>query len=389
MDLNLSEEQGAVVEMARKYAESELASVAARLDLGDNKEADRSLFLRNLRGLAELGFMGMNVKAEYGGSETGAVAFSLAITEIARACASTAVTMSVTNMVGEVIQTIASEEQKRAYLPRLCSGDYPAGGFCLSEAAAGSDPAGMKTGAVKDGDEWILNGTKMWISSAEYAGIFVVWAVTDPNARKGKGISCFLVEADTPGVSIAKAEDKMGQHASSTNQVIFENCRIPSSALMGKLNDGFRIAVSELAGGRIGIGSLALGVGLAAMDYARQYTTEREQFGVAIASMQGPQWMIADAYTQLEASRLLLMSAATNKEQARSFSKQASMAKLHATETANQVCYTAIQLAGGIGYTREVPLERFARDARVTSIYEGTSEVQRLIIARELLAEIQ
>ena len=216
-----------------------------------------------------------------------------------------------------------------------------------------------------------------------------MWAVTDPNARKGKGISCFLVEADTPGVSIAKAEDKMGQHASSTNQVIFENCRIPSSALMGKLNDGFRIAVSELAGGRIGIGSLALGVGLAAMDYARQYTTEREQFGVAIASMQGPQWMIADAYTQLEASRLLLMSAATNKEQAKSFSKQASMAKLHATETANQVCYTAIQLAGGLGYTREVPLERFARDARVTSIYEGTSEVQRLIIARELLAEIQ
>lgn len=389
MDLNLSEEQGAVVEMARKYAESELASVAARLDLGENKEADRSLFLRNLRGLAELGFMGMNVKAEYGGCETGAVAFSLAITEIARACASTAVTMSVTNMVGEVIQTIASEDQKQAYLPRLCSGEYPAGGFCLSEAAAGSDPAGMKTRAVKDGDEWILNGTKMWISSAEYAGIFVVWAVTDPNARKGKGISCFLVEADTPGVSIAKAEDKMGQHASSTNQVIFENCRIPSSALMGKLNDGFRIAVSELAGGRIGIGSLALGVGLAAMDYARQYTTEREQFGVAIASMQGPQWMIADAYTQLEASRLLLMSAATNKEQARSFSKQASMAKLHATETANQVCYTAIQLAGGIGYTREVPLERFARDARVTSIYEGTSEVQRLIIARELLAEIQ
>ncbi|MFT5334096.1 MAG: alkylation response protein AidB-like acyl-CoA dehydrogenase [Halioglobus sp.] len=388
MNLNLSEEQGAVVEMARKFAQSELAPVAARLDHGNNAEADRSLFLKNLRGLAELGFMGMNVQAEYGGCEAGTVAFSLAITEIAKACASTAVTMSVTNMVGEVIQTIASEEQKQAYLPRLCSGEYPAGGFCLSEAGAGSDPAGMKTRAARDADAWVLNGTKMWISSAEYAGLFVVWAVTDPDARKGKGISCFLVEADTPGITIAKAEDKMGQHASSTNQVIFENCRVPESALMGKLNDGFRIAVSELAGGRIGVGSLALGIGLAAMDYALQYTTEREQFGATISSMQGPQWMMADAYTQLEASRLLLMSAASNKECGIPFSMQASMAKLHATETANQVCYTAIQLTGGIGYTKDVPLERFARDARVTSIYEGTSEVQRLIIARELLQKM-
>jgi alkylation response protein AidB-like acyl-CoA dehydrogenase len=388
VNLNLSEEQGAVVEMARKFAQSELAPVAARLDHGNNAEADRSLFLKNLRGLAELGFMGMNVQAEYGGCEAGTVAFSLAITEIAKACASTAVTMSVTNMVGEVIQTIASEEQKQAYLPRLCSGEYPAGGFCLSEAGAGSDPAGMKTRAARDADAWVLNGTKMWISSAEYAGLFVVWAVTDPDARKGKGISCFLVEADTPGITIAKAEDKMGQHASSTNQVIFENCRVPESALMGKLNDGFRIAVSELAGGRIGVGSLALGIGLAAMDYALQYTTEREQFGATISSMQGPQWMMADAYTQLEASRLLLMSAASNKECGIPFSMQASMAKLHATETANQVCYTAIQLTGGIGYTKDVPLERFARDARVTSIYEGTSEVQRLIIARELLQKM-
>ena len=181
----------------------------------------------------------------------------------------------------------------------------------------------------------------------------------------------------------------MGQHASSTNQVIFDHCRIPKSALMGRLNDGFRIAMSELAGGRIGVGSLALGVGLAAMDYARQYTIERQQFGASIASMQGPQWMMADAYTQLEASRLLLMSAALNKESGIPFFKQASMAKLHATETANQVCYTAIQLMGGVGYTKEVPLERFARDVRVMTIYEGTSEIQRVIIARELLAEIQ
>jgi len=388
MDFDLTEEQASVAEIARRFAETELAPVAAQLDAGADKDADRKIFLQNLKGLAGLGFMGMNVDAEYGGTEAGVVAFSVAVTEIARACASTAVTMSVTNMVGEVIQAIGNDQQKQNYLPLLCSGEYPAGGFCLSEAGAGSDPSGMKTRAVRDGDDWIIDGTKMWISSAEYAGVFVVWAVTDPQAPRGRGISCFLVEGTTPGITVARAEDKMGQCASATNQVIFEQCRVPGTALMGKLNDGFRIAVGELAGGRIGIGSLALGVGTAAMDYARQYTSEREQFGATIASMQGPQWMMADAYTQLEASRLLVLSAAVAKEKGRPFSKQASMAKLHASETANQVCYTAIQLAGGIGYTREVPLERYARDARVTSIYEGTSEIQRVIIARELLAEI-
>ena len=384
MDFSLTEEQSLIQDTARRFAETELAPVAAKLDL----DGDRELLLSNLKKLADLGFMGLNVSAEYGGSEAGVVSFSLAITEVAKGCASTAVTMSVTNMVAEVIQAIANDEQKQKYLPKLCSGEYPAGSFCLSEAGAGSDPAGMKTRAVKDGDDWILNGTKMWISSAEYAGVYVVWAVTDPEARKGKGISCFLVEAGTPGITIGKAEEKMGQHASSTNSVIFEDCRIPASALMGELNDGFRIAVAELAGGRIGIGSLALGLGTAAMDYARQYTSEREQFNAAIAQMQGPQWMMADAYTELEASRLLLMNAAWQKQQGLPFSKQASMAKLFATESANKACYTALQLMGGLGYTRECPLERHTRDVRVTSIYEGTSEIQRVIIARELLQEI-
>ncbi len=384
MDLSLTEEQRLIQDMARKFSESELAPVAAELDKG----GDQSILLSHLKKLAELGFMGLNVSAEYGGSEAGVVSFSVAMTEIARGCASTAVTMSVTNMVAEVIQVVANEEQKQRYLPKLCSGEYAAGSFCLSEAGAGSDPAGMKTKAVKDGDDWILNGTKMWISSAEYAGVFVVWAVTDSEARKGKGISCFLVEANTPGITIGKAEDKMGQKASSTNCVIFEDCRIPASALMGQLNDGFRIAVAELAGGRIGVGSMALGIGLAAMDYAREYTTEREQFGKSISTMQGPQWMMADTYTELEASRLLLMSAADQKQKGLPFSKQASMAKLFATESANKACYTALQLMGGIGYTQECPLERYARDVRITAIYEGTSEIQRVIIARELLQEI-
>jgi alkylation response protein AidB-like acyl-CoA dehydrogenase len=381
MNLLLSEEQEMIQDAARKFAASELMPVAAALDTTN----ERTILLGNLKKMAELGFMGLNVRAEYGGTEAGTIAFSVAMTEIARACASTAVTMSVTNMVAEVIQVIGTEEQKRAYIPRICSGEYPAASFCLSESGAGSDPAGMRTRATRDGEDWVINGTKMWITSAEYAGVFVVWAVTDAEKPKGKGISCFLVEAKTPGITIGKPEEKMGQHGSSTNAVIFEDCRVPGSALLGEPNGGYRIAVDELAGGRIGIGSLALGVALQAMDYARKYTTERKQFGHYISSMQGPQWMLADAYTELEAARLLLMSAAFRKQQGQKFSKEASMAKLYATEAANRACYTAIQLMGGIGYTSECPLERYARDVRVTSIYEGTSEIQRVIIARELL----
>ena len=384
MDLNFTEEQSMIQDMARRFAEAELAPVAEQID----QQGDRTSFLHNLKELAALGFMGLNIRADYGGAETGTIAFSLAITEIAKACASTAVTMSVNNMVAEVIQAIASDEQKQTYLPKICSGEYPAAAFCLSESGAGSDPAGMKTRAVKEGKNWVLNGSKMWITSAEYAGVFVVWAVTDPSQPKGKGISCFLVEATTPGISIGKTEAKMGQRGSATNSVTFEDCRIPESALMGKLNDGYQIAIQELAGGRIGIGSLALGVALAAMDFSRAYIAERKQFGKAISEFQGIQWMLADAYTELEAARLLLMNAAFAKQQARPFMKQAAMAKVYATEAANRACYTALQLMGGVGYTQEYPLERYARDARVTTIYEGTSEIQRVIIARELLREL-
>ena len=384
MNLSLSEDQAMIQDMARKFAQSELAPVAEKLD----QHGDREQFLANLRQLAGLGFMGLNIDSQYGGTAAGTVAFSLAITEVARACASTAVTMSVTNMVAEVIQVVASEEQKQRYLPKLCSGEYAAGGFCLTETGAGSDPSSMKTSALLDGDEWVLNGAKQFISSAEYAGLFVVWAVTDSSLPRGKGISCFLVENGVPGLSISKAEKKMGQHASATNEVRFENCRIPRDALMGELNQGFKVAVGELAGGRIGVGSLALGIGLAAMDFARHYIGERKQFGQALANFQGLQWMLADAYTDLEAARLLLMNAADRKAQGLSFSKEASMAKLFASEKANKACYTALQLLGGYGYIKDFPLERYARDVRITSIYEGTSEIQRVIIARELLREI-
>lgn len=381
MHFELNDEQALIRETAAQFAESELAPLAAALDKGEGRES----FLANLKALADLGFMGLNIRAEYGGTEAGSVAFSLAITEIARACASTAVTVSVNNMVAEVIQAMGSDEQKQRYLPKMTSGDYPASGFCLTESGAGSDPAGMKTTALRDGDSWVLNGSKAYISSAEYAGVFVVWAVTDKSAPRGKGISCFLVENGVPGLSIGPAEEKMGQKASATNPVYFDDCRVPLNALMGEENRGLQVALGELAGGRIGIGSLALGVGLAALDYARDYIKEREQFGKPIASLQGPQWMLADAYTEMEAARLLLMQAAALKESGKPFATQASMAKLFTTEAANRACYTGLQLLGGNGYNREYPLERMARDVRITSIYEGTSEIQRLVIARDVL----
>ena len=383
MDLSLSEEQTMIQDMARKFAIQELKPLASELDKGANAPA----FLKNLKKLADLGFMGLNVSARYGGSEAGTIAFSLVITEIAKACASSAVTASVTNMVAEVLQSVGSSEQKQRYLPKLCSGEYAAGAFCLTESTAGSDPANMKTTATKSGDSWILNGSKQFITSAEYAGVFVVWALSDKNAPKGKGISCFVVEAGTPGLIIEPPEKKLGQKASSTCTVIFDNCTVPDSALLGQENQGYKIAVGELAGGRIGIGSLALGIGQAAIDYARAYTRERQQFGQAISDFQGIQWMLADAYTDLEAARLLLMNAAYTKDQGIPFGKQASMAKLFASEKANKACYTALQLLGGNGYMQDYPLERMTRDVRVTSIYEGSSEIQRIIIAKQLLKE--
>ncbi|MDY0040897.1 MAG: acyl-CoA dehydrogenase family protein [Desulforhabdus sp.] len=381
MDFELTEEQRIIQDTAAKFAKRELEPVAAELDQTKNRDILKS----NLKKLAELGFMGLNVDPEYGGTGAGAVAFSLAMTELGRACSATTVTASVTNMVAEVIQSVGSEELKQKYIPPLCSGEYYAGSFGLTETCAGSDPAAMRTSAVLDGDSLILNGQKIFISSAEYAGVFVVWAVTDKDAPKGKGISAFLVEPSFPGFTVGKDEKKLGQNGSSTNELIFEDCRVPKENMLGKLNDGYRIAVAELAGGRIGIGSMALGIGLAAMDFATNYVQERIQFDAPLAKQQAIQWMIADNYTRLDGAKLLLMRAASLKEQNKSYAKEASMAKLYATEAANKACYDAIQMLGGYGYTQDFPVERFYRDVRVTTIYEGTSEIQRLIIARGLL----
>ena len=385
MDFSLSEEQTLIQDTARNFASEELTPIAAELDATGN----HALMLPKLKQLAQMGFMGLNIQSVYGGSEVGTVAFSLTITEIARACASTAVTTSVTNLVAEVIQSVGNAAQKEKYLPLICSGEYPAAGFCLSEAEAGSDPSAMQTLAVKrqgeNGTTYVLNGSKVFITSGSYAGLFVVWAVTDPDATRGKGISAFLVEANTPGIIVGEAEAKLGQIGSATNEIQFKDCEISADCLLGKENDGFRIAVGELCGGRIGVGSLALGIGLAAMDYARDYIMQRKQFGKRLADFQGLQWKLADRYTELECARLLLMQAAYLKDAKLPYATAASMAKLTATENANQACYDALQMFGGAGYSKHFPLERMTRDVRVTSIYEGTSEIQRLIIARSLL----
>ena len=384
MHFAFTAEEALIRATAERLAAERLAPQAAALDRGQG----RSEFLANLRLLAENGFMALNVDPDFGGSGAGTVAFALSIEALAHACASTAVTVSVTNMVGEVVQADGSTEQKQRCLPLLADGTWPAGAFCLTESGAGSDPAGMTTRARRDGDHWVLDGQKIYITSAEYAGVFIVWAVTDPERPKGKGISCFLVEAGTQGLVVGKAEEKMGQHGSATNTVHFDACRVPASALMGRENDGFRIAVGELAGGRIGVAALSLGIARAAMDAAKSYAAERRQFGQSIAGFQGLQWMIADRETDLEAARLLILSAAARKDRGEPFAKEASMAKLFASEAAHRATDTALQIHGGAGYVKDYPVERYVRDARITRIYEGTSEIQRLIIARETLRNV-
>src|SRR5208283_3865370 len=380
MDFELTEKQKRIQETAAEFVKSELEPIAAELDRTKNREK----LLAVLRKLAGLGFMGITIDPKYGGTGAETVSFSLVMTEIGRGCASTGVTSSVTNMVAEVIQGMGTEQLREKYIPPLCSGEFAAGGFALTETVAGSDPAAMRMSAVLDGDFWVLDGQKIFISSAEFAGVFVVWAVTDKEARKGRGISAFLVEPSFPGFRVGQVEKKLGQLASPTNEVIFDKCRVPKENLLGVQNDGFRIAASELAGGRIGIGSMAMGVGLAAMDFAAKYAKEVQGKRTS-ADSQGIRSMIAENYTRLAGARLLLLRAASLKDQKKFYAKEASMAKVFATESANKACHDALEIVGDYGYTRDCPTERFYRDVRVTSIYEGTSEIQRLIIARELL----
>jgi alkylation response protein AidB-like acyl-CoA dehydrogenase len=381
MDLELSDIQNEIRKMARDYATRVIAPKAREID-------EKEIFPKEiLKGLGELGLLAVNVPEELGGSGAGVVAYGLAMQEIAAACASTAVTMAVTNMVGEVIATFGTDEQKSAYCPKLASGEYLAGSFALSEAGAGSDPGSMRTVAHDDGDSWVIDGDKQWITSGAHAGVFVVWARTGgKDTHPGtRGISCFLVEGGANGLKIGKAEEKMGIRGSNTVPLVFEGCRVKKSALLGQLHGGFKVAMMALDGGRIGISCQAIGIARAALDEAVRYAKDRKAFDKPIAEFQAMQWKLADMKTELDAAHLLAMRAASLKEAKKPFSREASMAKLFATEAANRIVNHAVQIHGGYGYIREFPAERHLRDARVTTIYEGTSEVQRLVIARAVL----
>ncbi len=379
MAFQMTSEQEMIRLMARDFARKELEPHAGRRD----REA---IFPQDsIRKMGELGLMGMMVPAEYGGSNTGAVSYCLALQEIAYACASTAVTMSVANLSTEPLLRFGNEEQKNTYLVPLAQGRM-LGAFAVTEPEAGSDAGSITVRAEDRGDHYLINGTKIFITHGAYADVINLIARTDP--KKGsRGLSAFIIEKSFPGFSIGSTEEKMGLRASNTVELIFEDCRVPKENLLGREGQGFAIAMNALDSGRIGISSQAVGIARACLDEAISYARQRRQFGRNIGSFQAIQWMIADMATQIEAAGWLALAAADRKDQGLPFTKEASMAKLFASEVANKAAYKALQIHGGYGYTKEYKVERLYRDARVTTIYEGTSEVQRLVIAREMLKE--
>ncbi len=380
MSFKLTEEQRMIQSMVRDLARTKFAPKAMERDKTKEFPAD------NLKKLGELGLMGMMVPPEYGGSGADTVSYVVALAEVAYACASTAVVMSVHNsIVCESILRSGTEDQKKKYLPRLASGEI-LGAFALTEPNAGSDPSRQTTKAVFEGDSYVLNGTKRFTTTGKNAGLIIVTAKTDEAAHH-KGISAFLIERDVPGLTVGPLEDKMGLRASDTADLIFEDCRIPAENRLGNEGDGFLIAMTGLDGGRIGIAAQSIGVAQAAFDAAVQYAREREQFGRSISKFQGLRWMIADMATEIEAARLMMLSAAEMKDNAENYTLQASMAKLYASEMVNRITAKAIQIHGGYGFTKEYPVERFYRDARVFTIYEGTSEIQRVVISNHIFQD--
>jgi alkylation response protein AidB-like acyl-CoA dehydrogenase len=376
--LELTDEQQMIRRTARDYAQRVLAPRAAARDVDGTFPTDE------LRELGGLGLLGVAVPEELGGSEAGAVAYSLVMQELAAVDASVAVAVSVTNMVAELISRVGSEAQRRAHVPRLVSGAHVCGAFALSEPQAGSDPGALTTTATRSGSGWVLRGTKQWITGGDRAGLLVVWAMTSPGAGH-HGISAFLVPGGVPGLSVSRAEHKMGLHGSTTVQLVLDGVEVGEEALLGSEGEGFKLAMMALSGGRIGIASQAIGIARGALHAATRYALERTQFGKPIAQHQAISNMLADAATWLDASELLTLRAAWLKEQGQQFTQAASMAKLFATEHACKICDIALQVHGGYGYTRDFPVERAYRDVRVTRIYEGTSEIQRIVIARELI----
>ncbi len=379
MPVKFSKEQLMIQKMAREFAKKDLTVHAAERD--QNHEFP----LASIKKMGELGFMGMLVSEKYGGGDFGTVAYSLALTEVAYGCSSTAVVMSVHNSIccGS-IEKYGNEEQKEAFLSKMTEGEMIAA-FALTEPEAGSDPQAMTCSAVKDGDHYIINGTKRFISTGKNSDVIILLARTKKTGADG--ISAFLITPDLPGFQVGRIEEKMGQCASDTTDLLFNDCKVPESRLLGKEGQGFAIAMSGLDDGRIGIGSLALGIGMAALDEAVKYSKQREQFGKNISEFQGLRWMLADMAMDVEAARLMVLNAAQVKEDGGKSTMVASMAKCYASEMAQRVTGQAIQIHGGYGYIKEYPVERFYRDARITTIYEGTNQIQRVIIANELLKD--
>jgi len=374
-----NEDQLAIFKLIRDFAEKEIRPKADELDKTGRFPAETVV------ALADMGIMGLNIQEVYGGSEMDEICKVITVSEVARCCASTAEMLAVHLMVNDIIQKNANETQKQKYLAMAAEGKL--GAFALTEPNAGSDASGVKTKAVKDGDCYILNGTKCFISNLgpEEGNHIVVFAMTNPEKSTRGGMTAFLVDRDTPGLSVGKVEDKMGIRAAAVSELILEDCRVPESTIMGKLGDGYKIAMSGLDGGRIGIAAQSVGVAQGAMEEGVRYAKERLQFGKPISANQGLQWYIADMDTRVEAARLLTLQAAGKRHNGEPVSRYASMAKYYAAETACYVCDIALQLHGGYGYMKDYPIERMYRDARILRVYEGTSEIQKIVIAKDIL----
>lgn len=374
MQFELNEQQRMIKEAAADFAAREVAPIAAAIDEEERFPTDV------VKKMGELGFMGMNVPEQYGGAGLDSVCYAVALEEISKACASTGVIMSVNNsLVCWPLETYGNEEQKQKWLTPLAKGEK-LGAYCLSEPGAGTDAAAQTTTAKLDGDHWVINGMKNFITNGANADILIVFAHTNPEI-KHKGIRAFIVESTAEGFSVIRKEDKMGIRASDTAQLAFDNVRIPVDQVLGDEGQGFKIAMSTLDGGRIGIAAQALGISGAAYDAALAYSKQREQFGKPICAFQAIQWKIADMATRLEAAQLLTYRAAWTKDQGRRYSKESAMAKLYASEASHYITNEAVQIFGGNGYSKEYPVERFFRDAKITEIYEGTSEAQRMVIS--------
>jgi butyryl-CoA dehydrogenase len=384
MDFSLSSDQILIRDTVRKFMETEMRPILREY------EREGKFPVEQIRKLGELGCCGMLVPEEWGGAGTDTISYAVMLEEVARVCASTAVALSVTNsVVGVPVWKFGSEAQKTKYLRPLSRGEI-LGAFCLTEPQAGSDAAGIQTRAVRDGDSYILNGTKAWVSNGGVSGVYLVFAKTDPDAG-ARGVTAFLVEPSFSGFRVSRYEEKMGLHLSRSAEIVFDNCRVPAENRLGEEGQGLRIALESLDGGRVGIAAQSLGLAQGALESAVRYAKQRRTFGRPIAEYQAIQWMLADMQTEIEAARALTHYAAfmRDKESSESGSRRlgssASRAKLYASEMANRVAYRAVQIHGSVGYSRETDVERYYRDARVLTIYEGTSEMQRIVIARDLL----